>query len=81
MYDVRSEAKEFIADTRAEAVSKATSFFDCDESALRIKEYDPITVSGLSNRILVVAQPTASVGQLPRSGDRDRGDRDRGDRG
>ncbi|MDJ0789134.1 MAG: R3H domain-containing nucleic acid-binding protein [Myxococcota bacterium] len=81
MYDARSEAHEFIAETKAEAVSKASSYFGVSEDELTIQEYAPESVSGAAGRTVVVAQPTESVGKAPaRGGDREeRGDR--GDRG
>jgi len=79
MYDPKSEAKEFIADSRAEALSQACTYFGCEEGDLTIKE---MTASGLAGRELIVAQRTDTVGKVPSGGggrDRDRGDR--GDRG
>ncbi|MDX1649517.1 MAG: R3H domain-containing nucleic acid-binding protein [Myxococcota bacterium] len=83
MYDVRSEPHEFIADTREEAVEKASTHFGVDAAELTIREMED--VSGLANRVLVVAQPTAAGGRARPSregGERggDRGERGRGGR-
>jgi len=80
MYDLKSEAKEFIADTPAEALAKARSWFGLEEAELTVKDLTDEAVGGLTGRALLVAQPTATVGQAPWGGGRDR-DRDRGGRG
>ncbi len=89
MYDTKSEAHEFIADTEEEARSKAAGFFGVDASELTVAVL-PDTTSGLAGRAMVVAQLTEAVGKAPAGGrdDGPRGGRDRdgersarGDRG
>jgi spoIIIJ-associated protein len=95
MYDPKSEAREFLADSVSEATAKAVSYFGLEASALAVRELTE--VSGLGGRALVVAQPLEARqggGQRPREsrppreearGGRERGGRegrgDRGDRG
>jgi predicted RNA-binding protein Jag len=88
MYDAKAEANEFVADDRAEAVSKACRFFGVEESELKIVEADS-EVFGLGASSVVVAVPKDAKpipsSDGPRGGDRpsrgrDRGDRDRGGR-
>ena len=55
MYDPSAEAHEFIGRDRAEAIAKATGFFGVDEAALAVAEVDPERVSGLRNRVALVA--------------------------
>ncbi len=61
MYDPKSEAKEFIGETREEAIAKACSYFDMGEDDLKIAELDPTTVSGLGARVVVVAQSASAA--------------------
>lgn len=77
MYDARSEPHEFIADSREEAVEKAVTHFGVEAEELAIRQVEG--VSGLANRVLVVAQPTAAVGRARPA--REGGERDRGERG
>jgi spoIIIJ-associated protein len=51
-----SEAKEFIAASRDDALAKATSYFQRSAAELTIREIDPTDVSGLASRCLIVAQ-------------------------
>lgn len=94
MYDSRSEAREFVGMSEAEAVSKACAFFGTDEASLRISAPDAGEVYGLSSRAVIVAIPADAAARRPsgprsagpredgpRRGGRDRergGDRDRG---
>lgn len=79
VFDPKSEAKEFVADDRETALAEACRFFDAEESELTIVEPDPISVSGLASRVLLVA--ALKNRPAPRTRDRDRGDRgERGDR-
>jgi spoIIIJ-associated protein len=90
MYDPKSEPREFLADSLAEATAKATSWFGLEASALAVRELKE--VSGLGGRALVVAQPLEAQqsgrpreARAPREegrGGRERGGREgRGDRG
>lgn len=81
MYDPRTEAKEFVGDSAAEAVAKAKAYFGRPESELRMRTLSE--VSGLGARALVVAAPMDAPAQGERRGGEDRGgrERDRGDRG
>ena len=62
MYDVKSEAKEFVGETASEARAKAASFFGIDESEITFQELPSSQVSGMGSRALIVAQPTAMGG-------------------
>ena len=93
MYDARSEPNEFFGDSLAEAVAKATRFFEIEESELTVREPPPGNIFGLGSRSAIVAYPTALGPRRPggsggaersdsgsdRGGDRGRG-RDRGSR-
>jgi spoIIIJ-associated protein len=57
VYDPKSEAHEFIGSDRAEAVAKASRFFDLGEEELVIAELGDAGVFGLGGRTLVVALP------------------------
>jgi predicted RNA-binding protein Jag len=91
MYDVKSDIKEFVAETPEAARAKAVSFFGIDESEITFRELASAEVAGAAGRVVIVAQPTEMVGQTARAGGgggraplrerppRDRGgDRDRG---
>mgnify|MGYP001813883126 FL=1 len=84
MYDMKSEAKEFVAETAAAARAKAVSFFGLDESEITFRELAVSDVSGAGSRTVVVAQPTDMVGKIAeprgggnRSAERERPGRDR----
>jgi predicted RNA-binding protein Jag len=81
MYDPRTEAKEFVGDSAAEAIAKAKAFYGRPEGELRLRTLSE--VSGLGSRIIVVAVPTDVPALSERRGGEDRGgrERDRGDRG
>jgi hypothetical protein len=79
MYDPRTEAKEFVGDSLAEAIAKATSYFGRTESELRLRALSD--VSGQGGRALVVAVPADAPAPGDRRASEDRGGRDRGDRG
>ncbi len=96
MYDRMSEMQEFIADTRAAAVERATQFFRVGVAELAIREFEESAVYGLAGRALIVAGLKASAGSPQPSGPRGGGGRegqrserggredrggDRGDRG
>jgi spoIIIJ-associated protein len=55
MYDPKSEAKEFVGDSAAEALGKAVAYFGRPEAELRVSTLSD--VSGLGSRALVVAVP------------------------
>jgi len=87
MYDMKSEAKEFVGETAADARAKAVSFFGIDEGEITFQELTVSDVSGTGSRTVIVAQPTEMVGKIAkdggggsRSADRERPSRDR-DRG
>ncbi len=74
MYDMKSEPKEFVAETLDEARTKALSFFGLEESEITFSELAVTEVSGAGARAVVVAQPTEMVGKTARpSGDGNRG--------
>jgi spoIIIJ-associated protein len=76
MYDPKSEPKEFIGDSAAEARAKAVSYFGRPEEELRLRTLSEI--SGLGSRALVVAIPSdAAPSSDRRPGPRDGGDRER----
>ena len=85
MYDPKSEAHEFLAESRTEALAAATRFFDVPEEKLLVRELTGI--AGAASRTLIVAQPQAAVGQARSGPDsresrgRERGGRERGGRG
>lgn len=95
MYDRMSEMQEFIAETRAAAIERATEFFRVGVDELTIREFDESAVYGLAGRALIVAGLKASAGAPRPNGPRgggggesprsERGGRegrgDRGDRG
>jgi spoIIIJ-associated protein len=73
MYEMKSEPKEFVAETAAEARAKAVTFFGLDEGEITFRELVSTQVSGAGSRAVVVAQPTEMVGKIARtSGDADR---------
>jgi spoIIIJ-associated protein len=82
MYDATSESNEFIAETRDEAITKATRFYGVDQAELEIREPPAGSIFGLGARAVVVAIPKSASGPR-RDHSSDRGDRgrDRGDRG
>jgi len=55
VYDAMSEAHEFIGRDRAEALTKATSFFGVGEDELAIAEVDATRASGIGTRFVLVA--------------------------
>ncbi len=77
----RSEVREFAAETRDEAISRAASYFGLAEAELDYKAVEEETpVSGLGTRVLVIAAPKGRL-QMRSGGDGRRGDRDRNGRG
>jgi spoIIIJ-associated protein len=68
MYDIRSEAKEFMGETAADARAKAVSFFGIDESEITFQELASSEVSGAGGRTVIVAQPTEMVGKVAQGG-------------
>jgi len=97
MYDRRTETREFVGESREEAVAEAVQFFGIPESELAIQQPDPVEIYGLGGRLVIVARPQNAPRPAPGGGgggdgrrgegrgDRDRGGRrdrnDRGDRG
>lgn len=76
MFDPRSEAREFFAESAAAAIAEACSFFGCSEADLTTGS--PRDAAGLGDRTLIVAVPSAAR-RAGASADRDR-DRGRGPR-
>jgi len=72
MFDPRSEAREFFADSTAAAIAEACSFFGCSEADLTTGS--PREAAGLGDRALVVAVPSAARHQS-HSAERGRGPR------
>jgi spoIIIJ-associated protein len=87
MYDARNEAHEFIADTRDEALRKATDFFGAQLDELEIGEFPEGEVYGLGGRSVIVASlrnrraPSAGRSQSREAGREERGRGERGRRG
>lgn len=90
MFDVKSEAHEFIGNDRNDAVSQACEFYGVEESELTVHEPAALEVYGLGGRAAIVAHPSSAPkpgsggprgardGGRDGGGDRDRGrDRDR----
>ena len=80
MYDKQNEAREFVAESKDEAIAEATRFFDTEASELRVSELDPLAVHGLSGRIVLVAAPSSAPRVTAGGGDADRGRGERGGR-
>ena len=78
MYDPKIEAKEFVGDSAAEALAKATSYFGRSESELRTRTLSE--VSGLGARALLVAVPVDAPAPSERRAPEERG-RERSERG
>jgi spoIIIJ-associated protein len=79
MYDAKTEAKEFVGDSAAEAIAKATSYFGRPQNELRLRTLSE--VSGLGSRTLVVAVPVDAPTPGERRPSEERGPRERGERG
>jgi len=86
MYDQRNELHEFVAETRAAAITKAEEHFGVEIDELEVAEFPEGTVFGLGMRTVIVASlrdrtpPAPGRGEARERGrgrDRDR-DRDRG---
>jgi len=58
MFDPRSEAREFFAESAAAAIAEACSFFGCSEADLTTGS--PREAAGLGERALIVAVPSAA---------------------
>ena len=80
MYDRKSEANEFVADTVEEATAEAARFYAVEADQLTVVVPDSGEISGAAGRAVVIAFPTGmKIGQ---GGGGDRGDREsRGGRG
>jgi spoIIIJ-associated protein len=84
MYDPQNERREFVAQSREQAIAKAREFFGMEPDALEIGEFPVGAVYGLAGRTAIVAAPRdrKPIQGGDGGGGRDRGrDRDRGDRG
>ncbi len=74
MYDLKSEAHEFVAEGREEAIAKACEFYGVGADVLEIRVFPEGEVYGLAGRSVVVARlPGARPQARPASGRRDRG--------
>jgi spoIIIJ-associated protein len=60
LYDPKAEPKEFVGETRAEAVAKACGFFRREESELHVRELEEGRAFGLASRVAIVAFPQAT---------------------
>ena len=67
MYDQKREPREFVAETREEAIAQAARFFGVDASELRVSNLDDHGVYGLGARVVVVAAP-ATAPRVARGG-------------
>ena len=88
MYERKGEAREFVAESREDAIAEAKRFFGIDEAQLRLSDLNPSEIHGLAGRIVVVAAPQDSPKVTSGGGDDgggrgERGGRDgaRGERG
>lgn len=72
MYDPKSEAREFVAERREEAIAKACEFFGVEEEALAIGDFAEGAVRGLGGRSVIVAElrQARPPRQEPSGGDR-----------
>ena len=77
MYDAKAEANEFVADDRAEAVSKACRFYGIEESELKIIVPKGGEIFGAGARAVLVAIPKNAKPITPHSDSGDRGGRGR----
>ncbi|MCH7867890.1 MAG: hypothetical protein IH881_09350 [Myxococcales bacterium] len=77
MYDAKAEANEFVADDRAEAVSKACRFYGIEESELKIIVPEGGEIFGAGARAVLVAIPKNAKPITPHSDSGDRGGRGR----
>ncbi len=75
MHESKIEAKEFVGESPADAIAKATAYFGRTESELRIQTLTQI--SGLGARALVVAVPLDAPPPSERRGGEERGGRER----
>ena len=74
MYDLKSEAHEFVAEGREEAIAKACEFYGVEAGALEISVFPEGEVYGLGGRSVVVARlPGARPQARPEFSRRDRG--------
>jgi hypothetical protein len=67
VYQPTNEPREFLGQSRAEAVAKAQEFFGMKEDALLITELRASDVHGLAGRALVVAVPRERAPRPPRT--------------
>jgi len=81
MYDPMSEAHEFVGSNRAEAVAKATSYFNASEADLAISEIDATRASGIGTRFVIVAYRRAAGAPSRQPSGSDGNERGRGGRG
>jgi spoIIIJ-associated protein len=80
MYDVRSEAHEFIGAGRQEAIEKACQFYSVESDELSISGYEDGAVYGLAARTVIVAIPKNLKSNAPRRSERSEGRREEGGR-
>lgn len=82
MYEPNAEPREFVAESREEAIAKACAFFGVDEPALVVKEPRIGEVYGLGSRTVIVALVEGARGErrAERGGEREGGRRERHER-
>lgn len=74
VYDLKSEAHEFVGEGREEAIAKACEFYGVEAGALEISVFPEGEVYGLGSRSVVVARlPGARPQARPEFSRRDRG--------
>ncbi|MEE3331248.1 MAG: R3H domain-containing nucleic acid-binding protein [Myxococcota bacterium] len=81
MYERKGEAREFVAESREDAIAEAKRFFGIEETGLRLSDLNPDEIHGLAGRIVVVAAPEGSPKVASGGGDDGGGRGERGGRG
>ena len=72
MYDVKSEAHEFVGAERSDAIEKACQFFEVEADELSISGFESGEVYGLAARTVIVAIPKNRQSAAPSNDDRPR---------
>ena len=81
MYERKGEAREFVAESREDAIAEAKRFFGTEEAELRLSDLNPNEIHGLAGRVVVVAAPEGSPKVTSGGGDDGGGRGERGGRG
>jgi len=63
LYDAKGHTKEFVAETRQDALAEAVSFFGKEETDLKVLELGMSEVAGLGNRCLLIVEPKGVASQ------------------